>query len=120
MPKDEKLEGRTVGPALPGAGAFLLLEMMMVVTLILILATISAPIYQTAILRAREAVLRDHLFTLRPQIDRFTLDNQRAPASLEELVEKGYLGSIPRDPFTGSSETKKVQSPRSEDLLRVA
>ena len=79
---------------------FSLLEMMMVVTVILILASIATPIYQTCVLRAREAVLRDHLFTLRALIDRFTLDNGRAPARLEELVEKGYIGRLPTDPFT--------------------
>ncbi|MGB9484852.1 MAG: prepilin-type N-terminal cleavage/methylation domain-containing protein [Terriglobia bacterium] len=41
---------------------FSLLEMMMVVTVILIVASISTPIYMTAVVRAREAVLRDHLF----------------------------------------------------------
>jgi len=84
---------------------FSLLEMMMVVTVILIVASISAPIYMTAVVRTREAVLADHLFTLRALIDRFTLDNGRAPALLQEIVEKGYLGRVPTDPFTGSSET---------------
>jgi general secretion pathway protein G len=55
--------------------------------------------------RAREAVLRDHLFTLRKLIDQFTLDNGRAPSNLHEIVEKGYLGRLPTDPFTGSNET---------------
>jgi general secretion pathway protein G len=82
-----------------------LLEMMMVVTVILIVASISTPIYMTAVVRAREAVLRDHLFTLRALIDQFTRDNGRAPLRLEELVEKGYLGRLPTDPFTGSNET---------------
>ena len=81
---------------------FSLLEMMMVVTLILIVASIATPIYQNCARRAREAVLRDHLFTLRSLLDRFTLDNGRAPLRLEELVEKGYLGRLPTDPFTGS------------------
>jgi|SRR5208337_3119314 len=84
---------------------FSLLEMMMVITVILIIVSISAPVYMTAVVRAREAVLADHLFTLRSLIDRFTLDNGRAPARLEELVEAGYLGRIPTDPFTGSNET---------------
>ncbi len=84
---------------------FSLLEMMMVITVILIVASISAPLYTTAVVRAREAVLADHLFTLRALIDRFTLDNGRAPLRLEEFVEKGYLGRIPTDPFTGSNET---------------
>jgi general secretion pathway protein G len=88
-----------------GAEGFSLLEMMMVVTLILIVVSIATPIFRTAVVRAREAVLADHLFTLRVLIDQFTRDNGRAPLSLQELVEKGYLGTLPTDPFTGSNET---------------
>ncbi len=77
----------------------------MVVTLILMVATISTPIFRTAIVRSREAVLRDHLYTMRVLIDEFTRDYGRAPMHLEELVEKGYLGRLPTDPFTGSNET---------------
>ena len=84
---------------------FSLLEMMMVVTVILILASISAPFYKTAVIRAREAVLREHLFTLRNVIDEFTRDIGRVPLSLDEIVEKGYLKQLPTDPFTGSNET---------------
>ena len=91
------------------AEGFSLLELMMVITVILIIATISQPFYMTGIVRTREAVLRDDLFTLRFLIDRYTLDNKRAPASLEELVEKGYVGRVPTDPFTGSNETWQVQ-----------
>jgi general secretion pathway protein G len=79
--------------------------MMLVITLILIVASISTPYYRTAVVRAREAVLRDDLFTLRHLINRFTLDFGRSPAHLEELVTKGYLGTLPTDPFTGSNET---------------
>jgi prepilin-type N-terminal cleavage/methylation domain-containing protein len=88
---------------------FSLLEMMMVVTVILIVASIATPIYQTCATRAREAALRDHLSTLRALIDRFTLDNGRAPFRLEELVEKGYLGRLPTDPFTGSGVGNREQ-----------
>jgi len=87
---------------------FSLLEMMMVVTMILIVATISSPIYITSKVHAREAVLHDDLFTLRFLIERFTLDHSRAPATLDEIVEKGYLGRLPTDPFTGSNETWRV------------
>jgi len=84
---------------------FTLLELMMVVTIILIVASIATPIYMTSARRTREAVLRDDLYTMRFLIDRFTLDNRRAPARLEELVEGGYLGRLPTDPFTGSNES---------------
>ena len=85
-----------------------LLEMMMVVTLILIIASIATPFFRTAVVRAREAVLADHLYTLRYLIDRFTVDNGRSPAHLDEIVGKGYLGRLPTDPFTGSNETWRV------------
>ena len=54
--------------------------------------------------------MRDTLFTVRSMIDRFTLDNQRPPASLEEMVEAGYLGDIPIDPFTHSNQTWLVEA----------
>jgi len=89
---------------------FSLLEMMVVITLILIMANFGTPIYHTVVVRAHEATLREDLITLRTQIDRFTHDNERGPASLDELVEMGYMGSIPADPFTGSNETWRVDT----------
>jgi general secretion pathway protein G len=89
---------------------FSLLEMMTVISLILIVATFALPIYRTIVVRAREATLREDLFTLRSQIDRFTHDNERGPASLEELVEQEYMGAVPIDPFTGSNETWEVET----------
>ena len=96
-------QSKVDGPYPPEALS--LLEMMLVVTLILIVASIATPIHTTVLVRAREAVLRDHLYSLLALIDRFTLDNGRAPLRLKELVEKGYLGRLPTDPFTGSNET---------------
>jgi general secretion pathway protein G len=85
---------------------FTLIELMVVLTVILILATMSMPIFQLAIVHAREAVLKDDLYTLRKLIDEFTLDKQHPPTSLDDLVEAGYLrNGIPVDPFTGSNET---------------
>ena len=77
--------------------------------MILIVASIAAPIYSTSRVRAREAVLRDDLYNLRFLIERFTLDHGRAPASLDEFVEKGYLSRLPTDPFTGSNTTWQVE-----------
>jgi general secretion pathway protein G len=85
---------------------FTLLELMVVLTLLLILATMSMPIFELAIVHAREAVLKDDLYTLRKLIDEFTMDKQHPPTSLDDLVEAGYLRSgIPVDPFTGSNQT---------------
>jgi general secretion pathway protein G len=93
-------------PSQREARAFTLLELMIVMTLILILATMAVPTYMSAIQRAREAVLRDDLYTMRSLIDQFTIDKQRPPQSLEELVDENYLrGGLPVDPMTRSNET---------------
>ncbi len=91
--------------------AFTFLEMMVVMTLILILAAMAVPTLRTTIIRAREAVLRDDLFTMRKLIDQYTIDKQQPPQSLDDLVQAGYLrGGIPKDPFTGSNKTWKVET----------
>ncbi len=93
------------------APAFTLLELMMVLTLILILAALAVPTYHVAVVRAREAALRDDLYTLRKLIDEYTLDKQQAPSTLDDLVEAGYLrGGLPVDPFTGSNQTWRTDS----------
>ena len=61
--------------------------------------------YQHSVWRAREAVLRNDLFTLRSSIDQYTLDKQKAPQSLQDLVTAGYIKSIPKDPITNSADT---------------
>lgn len=87
---------------------FTLIELMIVITIILILISIAVPIYRTSIIRSKEAVLRDNLFTLRALIDQYTLDKQQAPQSLEDLPTEGYIREIPGDPFTGSNQTWTV------------
>lgn len=95
------------GPA--AVVGFTLLELMVVLTLILILAAIAAPSYRVAIIRARETVLKDDLFTMRKLIDQYTLDKNQPPQSLDDLVQAGYLrGGLPVDPFTGSNQTWQV------------
>lgn len=84
---------------------FSLLEMMMVLTIIAILAAIALPMYQSVVLRAKEAVLRDSLWTLRSLIDAYTADKKAAPQALIELVDEGYLREIPVDPITESNTT---------------
>lgn len=103
--------GQHDGRPHPGFGeGFTVLELMVVLVLILLLATLAMPIYHSASVRAREASLRDDLFTMRSQIDRFTHDNERGPTSLDELVEKEYMGSVPVDPFTGSNQTWQIDT----------
>jgi len=78
---------------------------MIVITILLTLVSLAAPIYRTSVIRSKEAVLRDDLFTLRSLIDQYTLDKQEAPQSLQDLAEAGYLREMPTDPFTNSNAT---------------
>jgi len=87
---------------------FTLIELMIVISIILILVSISVPIYSNSVVHAKEAVLRDDLFTMRSVIDQYTLDKVKAPQSLQDLVAAGYLRTIPKDPITGSTETWQV------------
>jgi general secretion pathway protein G len=82
---------------------FTLIEMMIVISLILILLAIGVPLYSHAILKAKESTLRQDLFTLRDVISQYTLDKQKAPQSLDELVTAKYIHEIPKDPFTGEA-----------------
>ena len=84
---------------------FTLIELMVVISIIVILMSVAIPRYQASILRARETVLRDDLYTLRSVIDQYTLDKQKAPQSLQDLVDAGYLKELPKDPFTNARDS---------------
>jgi len=97
MRKRARFGGRFAG--------FTMIEMIIVIAIISILASIAAANYQHSIWRAREAVLRNDLFTLRSSIDQYTLDKQKAPQSLDDLVSAGYIKAVPKDPMTNESST---------------
>ena len=84
---------------------FTLIEIMIVMTIISIMVSIAVPLYQRSIIRAKESVLKNNLFTLRTVIDEYTYDKKKAPQSLEDLVTAGYLRQIPLDTITGSNQT---------------
>jgi|SRR5580693_1619525 general secretion pathway protein G len=84
---------------------FTLIELMVVISIIVILMSVAIPRYQASILHARETVLRDDLYNLRMVIDEYTLDKQKAPQSLQDVVDANYLKQLPKDPFTNSRET---------------
>ena len=90
------------------AHGFTLIELMMVLTVISILVSIAIPIASSAILRAKEGVLKSNLHTLRTLIDQYTADKHKAPQALEDLVSAGYLRSIPKDPVTNSNSTWQI------------
>jgi general secretion pathway protein G len=95
------------------SAGFTLLEMMIVMIVIGILMSIALPIYTTSLLKSREAVLRQDLFTLRSLISQYTLDKQKAPQALDDLIQGGYLKVIPKDPMTNEPNWEVVQ----EDIL---
>ena len=84
---------------------FTLIELLVVMAIISILATLAIPYFAQAIKHAREAVLREDLQTMRMAIDSYTMDKQKAPQSLDDLVQEGYLKAIPEDPMTHSKDT---------------
>jgi len=91
-----------------GALGFTFVELMVVMAIIVVLITMAIPVYQKSIIRAKESVLKNNLFTIRTVIDNYTYDKQKAPQSLQELVTEGYLREIPVDPMTASSQGWKV------------
>jgi general secretion pathway protein G len=84
---------------------FTLLELMVVLSLIVLLASIGMMGYRSSVKRGREAVLAEDLFRMRDAIDQFHVDKNKYPVDLSELVSAGYLRSIPVDPMTNSAET---------------
>src|SRR5271154_299022 len=87
---------------------FTLIEMMIVLAIIVILIAVAVPFYQKAIIRAKESVLHNNLFALRQAIDEYPYDKQKAPQSLQDLVNGGYLHDVPQDPITQQRTTWKV------------
>lgn len=84
---------------------FTIIELMIVLTILSILATLIAPSFLSSTDRAKEATLKANLFIFRDTIDQFRADQGRYPDVLSELVEMKYLRAIPVDPFTSSAET---------------
>ena len=84
---------------------FTLVELLIVMAIIGILVTMAIPRFTAAVQHAREAVLREDLQTMRMAIDSYTMDKQKAPQSLDDLVQEGYLKAIPVDPMTQSRDT---------------
>jgi general secretion pathway protein G len=94
-------------------GGFTLLEMMIVMIVMGILLSIALPIYTQSVVRAREAVLRNDLFELRKLISQYTLDKQKGPQGLDDLVQAGYLKELPKDPMTHEANWE----PHQEEVL---
>ena len=87
---------------------FTLIELMIAMAVISILVSAAVPMYNKALIRSKETILRQNLFTMRTVIDEFTYDKGKAPQTLEDLVTAGYLRKIPIDPMTGNERSWQI------------
>lgn len=88
-----------------GEKGFTLVELMVVMLIISVLAAVAIPAFIASIKSAREAVLKEDLHVMRQAIDSYTMDKEKGPQGLDDLVQAGYLKEIPVDPMTHSSTT---------------
>lgn len=100
--------GRTASRRPRARRGFTFVEMMVVISIIVILVSMAIPVYQKSILRAKESVLKNNLFTLRTVIDNYTYDKEKAPQTLQDLVSEGYLRDVPMDPIAGSNQSWRL------------
>ena len=87
---------------------FTFVELMVVITIMVIIISMSIPIYNRSIVRAKESVLKNNLFTLRTVIDNYSADKAKAPQNLQDLVTEGYLQKLPVDPMTGNNQSWRI------------
>jgi general secretion pathway protein G len=87
---------------------FTLIELMIVMAIIAVLMSVAIPIYNRSIIRAKESVLKNNLYSMRTVIDEYTYDKQKAPQTLNDLVSEGYLRQVPVDPITGTADSWKT------------
>jgi general secretion pathway protein G len=90
---------------LRGERGFTLIELMIVMTIIGILTAMAVPAYLRSVNKAKEAVLKEDLQVMRHAIDSYTIDKEKAPQSLDDVVQGGYLKMIPKDPITSRTDT---------------
>jgi len=87
---------------------YTLIELIIVMAIISILLATAVPMYQKSLTRTKESLLKNNLFTLRTVIDEYTFDKQKAPQTLQDLVDQGYLRGVPMDPITGNNQSWRV------------
>jgi general secretion pathway protein G len=92
------------------SGGFTMVELLIVMALIVILASVGMTQYKNSVTRTQEAVLREDLFRMRDALDQYYADKNKWPADLAELVSEGYIREIPDDPITKSKDTWQTET----------
>ena len=93
------------GIRLSGGAGFTLIELMVVISIIVILASVGLATYSNSVTRSKEAVLKEDLFRLRDAVDQYYADKNKYPSALQDLVSDGYLRDIPKDLMTDSADS---------------
>lgn len=97
-----------------GAKGFTIIELMIVMALIVVLASIAMTQYRNSVTRAEEAALKENLFRMRDAMDQFYADKNKWPADLAELVSAGYIREVPTDPMTNSKDTWQTKQAEAD------
>ena len=82
-----------------------MIELLIVMTVIVVLASMAMVGYRNSVRRSQEAVLKENLFRMRDALDQYYADKNKWPQSLQDLVTEGYLRDVPKDPITDSADT---------------
>src|SRR5687768_11610482 len=88
---------------------FTMIELLIVMTIIIVLASLGMVGYRNSVRRSEEAVLKENLFRMRDAMDQFYADKNKWPGDLSELVSEGYIREIPEDPITNSQDTWRTE-----------
>lgn len=92
------------------AAGFTMVELLIVMALVVILASVGMTQYKNSVTRTQEAVLTEDLFRMRDALDQFYADKNKWPSDLAELVSEGYIREIPTDPMTKSKDTWQTKT----------
>jgi general secretion pathway protein G len=93
-----------------GAAGFTMVELLIVMALVVILASVGMTQYKNSVTRTQEAVLREDLFRMRDALDQYYADKNKWPTDLAELVSEGYIREVPDDPITKSKDTWQTKT----------